>query len=125
MKLAKPSLIHSRFLDGLSGPGTKMSASIDTSAIFLTDSPKQIENKIKKHAFSGGQETVELHRELGGDPEVDVAYQLLTFLMDDDEELARICTSYRKGEMLTGEVSRLHTLQENRPESMANISRES
>jgi tryptophanyl-tRNA synthetase len=50
-----------------------MSASIPTSAIFMDDSMKQIKTKINKHAFSGGQETVELHRELGGNPDIDVA----------------------------------------------------
>jgi tryptophanyl-tRNA synthetase len=48
---------------------------------------------------------LELQRELGGNPDVDVAYQYLTFFMDDDDELARIAASYRKGEMLTAEVS--------------------
>jgi tryptophanyl-tRNA synthetase len=34
-----------------------------------------LQNKINKHAFSGGRETVEEHRELGGVPEIDVAFQ--------------------------------------------------
>ena len=55
-----------------------MSASNPNSAIFMPDTDKQIKNKINKHAFSGGQETLELHRELGGNPNVDVAYQYLT-----------------------------------------------
>jgi tryptophanyl-tRNA synthetase len=41
-----------------------------------------------RHAFSGGQETLEEHREKGGNPDVDVAYQYLQFLMEDDE----VCT---------------------------------
>lgn len=45
---AKPSLIHMRFLDALQGPGSKMSASDNTSAIFLSDSAKDIKNKINK-----------------------------------------------------------------------------
>jgi tryptophanyl-tRNA synthetase len=39
-----------------------MSSSVDTSSIFLTDTPKQIKTKINKHAFSGGKTTVEEHR---------------------------------------------------------------
>ena len=46
---AKPSLIHMRFLDALQGPGSKMSASDENSAIFLSDSAKQIKNKIIKY----------------------------------------------------------------------------
>jgi tryptophanyl-tRNA synthetase len=41
-----------------------------------------------RHAFSGGQETLEEHREKGGNPDVDVAYQYLQFMMEDDE----VCT---------------------------------
>ena len=55
----------------------------------MTDTPNQIKNKINKHGFSGGQETEEEHRRLGGNPDVDVSYQYLTFMLDDDEELAR------------------------------------
>ncbi|KAK9414729.1 putative tryptophan--tRNA ligase [Seiridium unicorne] len=104
LKFAKPSLIHARFLDALQGPGSKMSASIDTSAIFMKDTANQIKSKINKYAFSGGQETVEEHRRLGGNPDVDVAYQWLQFFMEDDEELKRLGEEYRKGELLTGEL---------------------
>ncbi|KAI6785724.1 Tryptophan--tRNA ligase [Emericellopsis cladophorae] len=104
LRYAKPSLIHMRFLDALQGPGSKMSASDANSAIFLSDTPKQIKTKINKYAFSGGQETLEEHRELGGNPDVDVAYQYLQFMMDDDEELARLNREYRSGELLTGEM---------------------
>jgi tryptophanyl-tRNA synthetase len=91
LKFAKPSLVHARFLDALQGPGSKMSASIDTSAIFMKDTPNQIKNKINKYAFSGGQETVEEHRRLGGNPDVDVAYQWLNFFMEDDEVCYSAC----------------------------------
>ena len=38
-----------------------MSASDEASAIFCTDTPKQIKDKVNKYAFSGGRETVEEH----------------------------------------------------------------
>lgn len=81
-----------------------MSASIDSSAIFMNDTPNKIKNKINKFAFSGGRETAEEHRELGGNSKVDVPFQYLTFFLEDDEELERIRASYEKGEMLTGEM---------------------
>lgn len=62
-----------------------MSASDDTSAIFMKDSAKEIKNKVNKYAFSGGRETVEEHREKGGNPDVDVSYQYLQFFLEDDE----------------------------------------
>ncbi|KAM3439251.1 hypothetical protein MY4824_002780 [Beauveria thailandica] len=104
LKYAKPSLIHMRFLDALQGPGSKMSASDDTSAIFLSDSAKAIKNKVNKYAFSGGRETIEEHREKGGNADVDVSYQYLQFFMEDDEELKRIKEEYTSGRMLTGEL---------------------
>lgn len=42
----KPALLHSTFLPALQGAKTKMSASVCNSAIFLTDTPKQIKNKV-------------------------------------------------------------------------------
>jgi len=81
-----------------------MSASDETSAIFLTDTPKQIKDKINKYAFSGGQQTVEEHRRLGANIDIDVSYQWLKFFLDDDDELARIGEEYASGRMLTGEI---------------------
>jgi tryptophanyl-tRNA synthetase len=74
-----------RFLDALQGPGSKMSASDDTSAIFMKDTAKEIKNKVNRYAFSGGRETVEEHREKGGNPDVDVSFQYLQFFLEDDE----------------------------------------
>ena len=67
-----------------------MSASDPTSSIFLTDTPKEIEQKINKYAFSGGCDTKEEHEKHGGNTDVDVSYQYLTFFMEDDERLAEI-----------------------------------
>jgi tryptophanyl-tRNA synthetase len=47
-----------------------MSASKAETAIYLSDTPAQIKNKINRHAFSGGQDTAELHRQFGGNPDV-------------------------------------------------------
>lgn len=107
LQMAKPSLIHTRFLDALQGPGSKMSASVDTSAIFLKDTPNQIKNKINRYAFSGGRETAEEQREKGGDPDVDVSYQYLRYFMEDDDELQRVYDDYKSGKMLTGELKQL------------------
>lgn len=90
LRYVKPTLLHSKFFPALQGPQTKMSASDPNSSIFMTDKPSQIKNKINKHGFSGGRETEEEHRRLGGDTDVDVSYQYLTFFLDDDEELEKI-----------------------------------
>lgn len=103
----KCALIHSSFFPSLQGAKSKMSASDTNSAIYLTDTSKQIKNKINKYAFSGGRQTVEEHRKLGGVPDIDVAYQLLKFFLEDDVELNRIRVAYEKGELLTGEIKKI------------------
>ncbi|ETW85347.1 hypothetical protein HETIRDRAFT_432147 [Heterobasidion irregulare TC 32-1] len=104
LKYPKPTLLHAKFFPALQGPQTKMSASDVNSSIFMSDTPGQIKNKINKHGFSGGKETEEEHRRLGGDPDVDVSYQYLSFFLDDDEELQRIGEEYRAGRLLTGQL---------------------
>lgn len=90
LKYAKPTLLHSKFFPALQGSQSKMSASVDTSAIFMTDTPNQIKKKINKYAFSGGGDTIELHQKHGGKVDVDVSYQYLSFFLEDDEELEAI-----------------------------------
>lgn len=103
----KPALIHSKFLTALQGAGGKMSASDPTSAIFMADTKAEVKKKINKYAFSGGGATMEEHREHGGNPDVDVPFQYLTYFLDDDNELERIRRSYKSGELLTGEMKQL------------------
>lgn len=109
----KPALLHSVFFPALQGAHTKMSASTDNTAIFLTDTPAQIKNKVNKYAFSGGQATVEEHRSKGGDCSVDISFQYLRFFLEDDERLQQIQKDYTSGAMLTGELKKIliETLQ--------------
>lgn len=46
--------------------------------------------QINKYAFSGGGATVEEHKEKGGNCDVDVSFQYLTFFMEDDDRLEEI-----------------------------------
>jgi tryptophanyl-tRNA synthetase len=97
----KPSTLLCRFLPALSGDG-KLSSSEENVA--MTDDPKAVRKKIMRYAFSGGKGTVEEHRTHGGDPDVDIAYQWLTFFEPDDAKLARIHADYRSGKLLSGEM---------------------
>lgn len=65
------------------------------------------QTKINKYAFSGGQVSVEDHRRLGGNPDVDVSYIYLTYFEDDDAKLEEIYTSYKRGDLLTGELKKM------------------
>ncbi|OAG30993.1 tryptophanyl-tRNA synthetase [Nematocida sp. ERTm5] len=103
----KPCSIYTYFLPALQGACTKMSASAQETSIYLSDTPAMIKKKIMKYAFSGGQATLEEHRELGGNPDVDVAYQYLKFFMEDDDKLAKLKEGYIKGEILSGEMKKV------------------
>jgi tryptophanyl-tRNA synthetase len=74
-----------------------MSSSDPNSAIFLTDSPEDIERKIMHHAFSGGRETKAEQQKHGANLEVDVSFQWLRFFLDDDDELETIRHEYGTG----------------------------
>lgn len=102
----KPAIIHCRFLPALWGPG-KMSSSDPQSTIYVTDDEKTVEHKIKKYAFSGGRDTIEEHRKLGGNPDIDVSYQYLTFFEEDDKKLKKIYDDYKSGKLLTSELKQI------------------
>jgi len=103
----KTAAIHSKFLPPLTGPAGKMSASKPESAIYLHDDPKTVRRKIWL-AYSGGQPTVELHRRLGGNPEVDVAFQWLYFFFEpDDVKVKKLEEDYRSGRILSGEMKNI------------------
>ena len=70
----KPASIYSTFFPALQGKKSKMSSSDPTTSILLTDTAKEIKDKINKYAFSGGRQTVEEHREKGADIDIDVSY---------------------------------------------------
>ena len=102
MGLMQPSSTYHQFAVGMTGG--KMSSSQPETTIFLNDSMKSVEKKIKA-SFSGGQSTIEEHRSKGGNPEIDVAYQYLRyFFEEDDNELNKIREEYISGELLTGEI---------------------
>lgn len=104
----KTAAIHSTFFPPLTGPEGKMSSSIAESAIFLSDDEKTVANKINRYAFSGGQATMEEHRRLGGNPDVDVAFQWLYILFEEDEKkIEKIRADYKSGKMLTGELKQI------------------
>jgi len=104
----KPAAIHCRFLPPLTGPG-KMSTTGDArdATIFMNDDPKAIRKKVMRYAFSGGKDTVEEHRKHGGDVDVDMAFQWLTYFEPDDEKLVEIKRQYAAGDLLSGELKQI------------------
>lgn len=104
----KPSIIHCKFIPSLTGLNGKMSSStMSNMTIFLSDTPNMIKKKINKFAFSGGKDTIEEHRKLGANIEVDVTCNILKFFLEDDERFNDIIDKYKTGKMLSGEIKKI------------------
>ena len=107
IKLEKPCALHARFLPSLHGEAKMSASDTGNSVIYLSDDAKTVKNKINKYAFSGGRKTLEEHRKKGGNPDVDVSFLYLKYLLeDDDEKLKEIYESYKSGIMLTGDLKK-------------------
>jgi len=105
-KFTQLSSTYHKFMPGLDGG--KMSSSNENSYIALTDTPEEAARKIKKYAFSGGQATLEEHRKLGGNPDIDIAFQMLRYgLEPDDKKLQEIENNYKSGKLLSGELKQI------------------
>ncbi|MXX20923.1 MAG: tryptophan--tRNA ligase [Cenarchaeum sp. SB0661_bin_35] len=108
LKYPKPALIHNIMIPSLAGSKNKMSASQKNSAVYTTDTPNQIRKKINKYAYSGGQESVAKHRELGGNTQTDVSFLYLwMFFEPDDVKINNIKKEYESGSMLSGELKQI------------------
>ncbi len=95
-----PSSTYHRLIPGLTGK--KMSSSNPKSAIFLTDTSKEAEEKIM-NAVTGGRETVEEQREKGGKPDECMIYTLYLYhLLPDEEDLMDAREACVSGEILCG-----------------------
>lgn len=98
----KPAALLGRFLPDLQGPGKMSSSSGDV--IRLDDPPDRVEAAFAE-AYSGGQDSVEAHRQKGGEPAEDVAFQYLKLAFEpSDHRLARLEHEYRQGDLLSGEL---------------------
>ena len=97
-----PSSIYHRFMTGLTGG--KMSSSVPASHISLLDDPGDGYDKVKA-ATTGGRETAELQRELGGEADECPVYELYAYLLagDDDEFAKEVYDECVGGERLCGD----------------------
>lgn len=102
----KPSLIMSKFFPALQGSMGKMSASNPNSAIYLTDTPEQIADKINNYAYCSVKDLndFKLH---GTNVADDVPYQYLRFFLDDDHQLEKIKHDYENGLMMPQDVKNI------------------
>jgi tryptophanyl-tRNA synthetase len=97
-----PSSIYHRFMTGLTGG--KMSSSVPASHISLLDDPEDGYDKVKS-ATTGGRETAEKQRELGGEADKCPVYELYAYLLagDDDAFAKEVYDECVTGERLCGD----------------------
>ncbi len=101
----KPAQIHCRFLPGL-GEGGKMNASEPETAIYTTDSAKQVTQKIW-NAFTGGKPTLTEQKKSGADPDVCSVFSYFVYLFEeDDAKLAERERKCREGGIMCGECKK-------------------
>ena len=99
-----PASTYHRFMSGLTGG--KMSSSIPDSNIALSEEPKAAAQKIMR-AKTGGRESADEQRKLGGEFDKCSVYELCLFhLVDDDAELVRIQNDCISGSILCGECKK-------------------
>ena len=98
----QPSSIYHRFMTGLTGG--KMSSSIPASHISLLDDPEDGYDKVKS-ATTGGRETADKQRELGGEADDCPVYELYAYLLanDDDGLVEEVYEECVGGERLCGD----------------------
>jgi len=104
LKQIKHNDLHSKFFPALQGSKNKMRSTTEVSDMFMTDTPKQVKDKINKYAFSGGRDTLKEHQERGGDLTVDVPYQYLCVFQFDDEKLKHVADEFGSGRMSSGGI---------------------
>lgn len=101
-KFFLPSGVYHKFTPSLDGE-MKMSKSKPNSCIDLPEDSKEVCKKIMR-AKTGGRETVEIQRKLGGEPEKCMIFELYKqHLVEDDSQLKEIYDNCKSGKLLCGE----------------------
>lgn len=97
----KPAQIHSKFIPSLGLLG-KMSSSKPQTAILTSDEPETIEKKVST-AFTGGQATVALQRQLGGNAIGCPVFWYLRYFFDTEKQSDERLLKCKSGNLLCGE----------------------
>jgi len=101
-KFFNPSSIYHKYTQSLDG-SLKMSKSKPESCIELPEDIASVKKKIKR-ALTGGRDTVEVQKKLGGIPEKCMIFELYKqHLIEDDAELKKVYDDCKAGTLLCGE----------------------
>jgi tryptophanyl-tRNA synthetase len=97
----KPAQIHSKFIPSL-GPLGKMSSSKPQTALLTSDEPEIIEKKVST-AFTGGQPSIALQRQLGGNAIGCPVFWYLRYFFDTEKQSDERLLKCKSGNLLCGE----------------------
>jgi len=101
-----PSSCYHKYTPSLDG-SLKMSKSKPESCIELPEDTKSVCKKLK-NALTGGRDTEEEQKRLGGMPEKCMIFELYKqHLIEDDKELQEIYDRCKRGELLCGEDKKM------------------
>lgn len=101
-KFFLPSSIYHKYTPSLDGT-MKMSKSKPESCIELPEDPKIVCNKLKR-ALTGGRDTIEEQKRLGGNPEKCMIFEIYKqHLIEDDQKLEEIYKNCKCGKLLCRE----------------------
>jgi len=101
-KLILPGATYHRMMRSLKGE-SKMSKRDPASSLSLSDTPEVAKKKLMS-AFSGGRNTAEEQKKLGGEIEKDMLYEVMRFhFIDDEKKLDEMKDDMLSGRLLTGE----------------------
>lgn len=99
-----PSFFYFIHQSGLK-EGSKMSSSDPDTAVFLSDSQKEIKRKINR-SFTGGKENLEKQKKEGGNPDICKVFEILRFHHPDEEFFQKTERECREGNLLCGECKK-------------------
>ena len=105
-KFFRPSSIYHKYTPSLDG-SLKMSKSKPESCIELPEDIAKVKKKLKR-ALTGGRETVEVQKKLGGEPEKCMVFEMhKQHLIEDDKELQKIMDDCKAGTLLCGDCKNI------------------
>jgi len=75
--------------------------------IYLKNTPKEIQSKLNKSAFSGGKDNLHEQREFGANLSVDIPMYYFRVFLKDDQEYSHLIKYYGPGDLPEGNDHRL------------------
>ncbi len=97
--LIPPSATYKKFIGSLTG-NPKMSKREPEGIIFLNESPDSAAYKIRNKAKTGGRDTLEQQKRLGGRPELCSVFELYSYGLLNDKELAKVYKACKSGKLM-------------------------